>query len=98
MQMPDQQRRVRTLKLSALAMGYADVGPTERTRATALQQAHRLRALDALHLACADTLHADAFLTTDDRLVRAIRRSPVKHLAFEVANPLAWLIEQLTSG
>jgi predicted nucleic acid-binding protein len=53
--------------------------------------------LDALHLACAESLRADAFLTTDDRLLSAIRRPPTGTLTMMIANPLAWLTEMLAS-
>jgi predicted nucleic acid-binding protein len=52
-----------------------------------------LHGLDALHLACAQGLRADVFLTTDDALVRAAGRIPAGSLTVTVANPLAWLTD-----
>jgi predicted nucleic acid-binding protein len=46
--------------------------------------------IDALHLACAESGHADVFLTTDDRLLRLATRVS-DYLRIDVANPLAWL-------
>ena len=40
-----------------------------KARALGLEQAG-LKALDALHLACAEAARADSFLTCDDRLIR----------------------------
>jgi predicted nucleic acid-binding protein len=94
-QTPDPERRARTLKLLSAAQQRAAVSATESARAQALRDAHGLRALDALHLACAETLRADAFLTTDDRLLRAIHRMAADTLPFAVANPLNWLTELL---
>jgi predicted nucleic acid-binding protein len=44
---------------------------------------------DALHIASAEIGGADVFLTTDDRLIRAVRRADIVRLG--VANPLEWL-------
>jgi predicted nucleic acid-binding protein len=40
-----------------------------KSRALALEQAG-FKALDALHLACAEAADAESFLTCDDRLIR----------------------------
>ena len=52
------------------------------------------KALDALHIACAEDAKADVFLTTDDRLQKTAMRN-AKILKVRVANPLTWLEEQL---
>jgi predicted nucleic acid-binding protein len=51
-----------------------------------------LRDLDSLHLAVAEISHADVFLTTDDKLLRAANRLDVK---IKVSNPVTWLMEVL---
>ncbi len=49
-------------------------------------------ALDALHLACAESGGVSVFLTTDDKLLkRALRLRP--KLSISAANPLTWLQE-----
>jgi len=51
--------------------------------------------IDALHVSGAESAGADAFLTTDDRLLRLA----VRHAGFlrvRVANPLAWMRDRLT--
>jgi predicted nucleic acid-binding protein len=52
------------------------------------------KALDALHVACAEDAKADVFLTTDDRLQKTAMRN-AKILKVRVANPLTWLEEQI---
>jgi len=52
------------------------------------------KALDALHIACAEDTKADVFLTTDDRLQKTAMRN-TKILEVRVANPLTWLEEQI---
>lgn len=95
-QTPDSQRRARTLRLLSLAREQTGCDAIVSSRASELRRTHGLRALDALHLACAEALKADAFLTTDDRLIRAARRTAGPALRVRVANPLAWLTEVLS--
>ena len=90
-QNPDAQRRARTLRLLSLAREQAACDALVSARASALRRTHGLCALDALHFASAESLKADAFLTTDDRLIRAARRPSAPVLSLMVANPLPWL-------
>ena len=53
-----------------------------------------LKTYDALHVACAEHVSVDVFLTTDDRLVRMAARHAGK-LQISVMNPLTWLQEIL---
>ena len=94
-QIPAPQRRARTQKLLSIAREHTFASATEIARAKSLREAFGFRALDALHLACAETLRADLFLTTDDRLLRTSRRIAANTLPFVVANPLAWLTDFL---
>jgi predicted nucleic acid-binding protein len=48
---------------------YQRVNQSIRERAEALEK-HGLGAIDSLHVACAESAHADYFLTCDDRLLR----------------------------
>ena len=90
---PDPQRRARTQRLLSAAQEHAAIGSAESARAENLRRACGMHALDALHLACAVSLQADVFLTTDDRLLTAARRLPAGTLRVMVANPLAWLTD-----
>jgi predicted nucleic acid-binding protein len=90
---PNAERREDALNLLSFA------GEVIPTGADILQRARVLEALgfsgfDALHLACAESAHVDAFLTTDDRLLRRAQRG-VGSVAVRVSNPLSFLEEVL---
>jgi predicted nucleic acid-binding protein len=55
-------------------------------------EAAGFNAANAVHLAAAERIGADVFLTCDDRLCRRAAR-PRKKLRVRVANPLDWLKE-----
>lgn len=90
---PDLERRQRIQALAQMAHEQTAIDAAVKTRA---QQwvALGLKPLDALHLACAETARAEVFLTTDDRLLRGVKRAGVARVA--VNNPLPWLAEVLT--
>lgn len=74
-------------------------GATERLELTEViyQQAETLQqlgftALDALHLACAQTAGVDVFLSTDDKLLKKSRQH-IDKIKLYAMNPLAWLQE-----
>ncbi len=48
---------------------------------------------DAVHVAAAETMHADVLLTCDDRMLNAEARNRAR-LHVSIANPLSWLKEQ----
>lgn len=96
-QNPDAQRRTRTLRFLSLAREQIGCEPRVSARADELRKSRGLRALDALHLASAEALRADVFLTTDDRLVRAAQRITIPVLHVRVANPLPWLTGVLSA-
>lgn len=85
---PDPDRRRDTGALLAHAGEVVVPGPAEAARAELLEKLG-FTAFDALHLACAETSGADAFLTTDDALVRRARQH-AKVLRVRVENPLSW--------
>lgn len=85
---PDAERRARTQRLLSIARECIPVGPPEKALAETIGSGSTLRGLDALHLACAQSLGADVFLTTDDALLRAAGRIPAGALTIKVANPL----------
>lgn len=65
-----------------LATNYQRVSKSIRQRAEMLEK-KGIHAIDALHIACAETSGADYFLTCDDRLLRK-----QKHLNVNSMNPL----------
>lgn len=79
--------------LNLLAIAKIEVTVTE----IHIKRAHNLQdlgfqAFDALHLACAEAARVDAFLTTDDRLLRRAT-SYSDRLGVLVANPVSWTLE-----
>ena len=58
-------------------------------------QASGLKPIDSLHLALAETINADVFLTTDDRLLRVANKLGLK---IKVTNPVSWLMEVTHNG
>ena len=92
---PDPQRRARTQRLLAIARESIPIGSSEKALAETIRAGTALHGLDALHLACAQNLRADVFLTTDDALPRAAGRIPAGTLTVMVANPLPWLTDIL---
>lgn len=64
----DQMRRDGVMHFLGYAERYLPLTPMVEARADILLQAG-FKKFDALHLASAETMQADAFLSTDDRLV-----------------------------
>jgi predicted nucleic acid-binding protein len=69
----------RCLKLSTV---HQSVNESIRVRASALEK-HGLKAIDALHTACAEFAEVDYFLVCDDRLLKK-----KKHIRVPTMNPL----------
>lgn len=67
------------------------VGTIEISRGKQLETLG-FKEFDALHIACAESGSADIFLTTDDRLRRAVKRNNVQ-LRVRVENPYIWFQE-----
>ena len=88
---PDPERRNRmTVLVESIDCSFTVDGETAE-RASAIE-AFGVAGFDALHLACAERVGADLFLTTDDRLLRAAGRV-AKKLRVKVADPVTWLRE-----
>jgi predicted nucleic acid-binding protein len=90
-QTPDAERRARMNLLTQAAQRHVQVEAIQETRARDLV-ALGLAAMDALHLACAESSGADVFLTTDDRLLRIAARLS-EQLRVRVMNPLNFVEE-----
>lgn len=83
----DRLEQVRTLYSAA----NERVRFTEETeQRAALFRQSGIKDFDSLHLALAESGGVDAFLTTDDRLLRAVQQLDLK---IKVANPVSWLME-----
>ena len=87
---PDGVARNWVARCIALADGNQHVDIRIRERAEELEQ-EGFRALDALHVACAEAAGCDTFVTCDDRLIKRYRRkrgvltvcSPVEFVEME---------------
>ncbi len=65
----------------------------ENIRASELENMG-FKSFDAMHIACSESVNADVFLTTDDKLLKKAERES-EFLKIQVANPLSWLTEIL---
>ncbi len=86
---PDSERRHQVSTLVGAMGTIIEVNEAALARAGQLTPLG-FKALDALHVACAEIGSADVFLTTDDRLVRAAKRAG-DQIRTRVDNPLSWL-------
>lgn len=87
---PDNERKTGVKVLSAISRDKVTVNENILRRASEFENIG-LKALDALHLACAEK-SAEIMLTTDDEIVKKVmaNNSLVK---VRVENPVRWLME-----
>jgi predicted nucleic acid-binding protein len=71
---PYLQRRDEVMKLQRLATIYVRARPSIPLLAAQLTHEHGFKALDALHVVCAQQARADYFVSVDDRLNRKVAR------------------------
>lgn len=88
---PDPERKERIIAYTGLGHNCIEVNDNIKRRAFKLTQIG-FKPYDALHIACAESVNVDAFLTTDDKLLSLARRSE-KEITTHVKNPLVWLME-----
>lgn len=91
---PNEERQERLWSLESRATESIELTDTILQHAEAIQSLG-FTSYDALHLASAASVNVDAFLSTDDKLLKRARRYP-EEIKITVANPLAWLQEVLT--
>ena len=85
---PAPERRVEAETLLALASDSIVIGGSIASRARYLESAG-YGSYDALHIAAAESAFVDAFLTTDDKLIRRAARGEGRPL-ISIQNPLSW--------
>jgi predicted nucleic acid-binding protein len=90
-QTPEAIRRQQVMDLLAAAKIEIQVTPEHIKRASALQGLG-FKPFDALHITCAEAAKVDAFITTDDRLLRKAA-THADRLDVQVQNPLTWIIK-----
>ena len=94
LQTPEAVKRQQVIDLLAAAKITVKVTPENIKRSVDLQTLG-FKPFDALHIACAEAVKVDAFITTDDRLLRkSITYSD--QLNVRVHNPVSWIIETNT--
>lgn len=86
--MPDKDRAIEVGLMVARMRARADLTKAVHKRALYLEKLG-FGGVDALHLACAESINADVFLTTDDRLLKQAKRHQ-QVIDIEVDNPLRW--------
>lgn len=92
-QTPNLERQQLTLDL--LSCASERVAATEGDYEHASQfAANGVSGFDAVHLAIAERMQCDFFLTTDDRLLRRSDRPTIPPLKLRMVNPLVWIQEQ----
>jgi predicted nucleic acid-binding protein len=89
-QNPDVEKAERVRAFISLQGDHVSATPEVETRMRALVGLG-LKALDALHVACAEAGRCDVFLTTDEQLLRRARRNSAD-IRVEVDNPAAWVL------
>ena len=92
-QTPDLERRQLTLDLLSCASEQVAVTDADYVRAAQFA-INGVSGFDAVHLAIAERMQCDFFLTTDDRLLRRSERPTTPPLKLRVVNPLVWIQEQ----
>lgn len=83
---PHSLRRAWVEKVTRFADEVQRVNETIRQRANTLEQ-EGLKAMDALHLACAEAAKADYFVTGDDRLISRYQPLQPADAGLIVCNP-----------
>jgi predicted nucleic acid-binding protein len=89
-QTPDTQRMELIMAALAIASDKAQLDSVTKQRAVELVKLG-LKPFDAAHIASAEAIAADVFLTTDDRLIRKATRYQTS-LNVLVSNPVTWLL------
>lgn len=89
-QTPDRQRVDLIIAALAICQIKAKLSDAVKKRAASLVKLG-FKPFDAAHLASAEAVNADVFLTTDDRLIRNAQRYS-DSLTVSTQNPVHWLI------
>ena len=88
----NKEKRANVLHLAKIIRETIIYSPEIRQRAMELEHSDTIRKMDSLHIASAEIGHADIFLSTDDKLLKACKRMQ-DILKVKVKNPLLYLAE-----
>lgn len=86
---PFEEWRVFVSSVLAHAKIVQTINPTLLNRAQQIESANGISGLDALHLACAEKLKCEYFITCDDRIVRKYKG------VVKAVNPIQFTIDVL---
>lgn len=84
---PFEERRIFVSSVLAHAKVIQTINPTLLNRAQQLESINGISGLDALHLACAEKLKCEYFITCDDRILRRYEG------ILKAINPIQFTIE-----
>lgn len=87
---PNLARQEYALEVLAQASTFVELGEQVEKRAYELHR-QGIKPLDALHLACAESVRVDYFCTCDDNLLRKARQ--IQDLQVQVTSPLELIAE-----
>jgi len=88
----DQVKKTRVSLLSRAVTENITYNQAILSRAKELQHLATIHEMDSLHLASAEAGHADVFISTDDKLIKACRKIH-DQLRVNVKTPLSFLAE-----
>lgn len=88
----DKAKKDNVLRLANIINEIITYSPEILQRAMELEKLATIRKMDSLHIASAENGHADVFLSTDDKLLKACKRIQ-DVLKIDVKNPLFYLAE-----
>jgi len=87
---PNLERKEKVFSLISKAQIYIEFNQKILDRAKEIQKLG-IKSYDALHVACAEEAESDIFLTTDDKLLKKLKKNKLK-IKVKVDNPLNWII------
>jgi len=87
---PNLERKEKVFSLISKAQIYIEFNQKILDRAKEIQKLG-IKSYDALHVACAEEAESDIFLTTDDKLLKKLKKNELK-IKVKVNNPLNWII------
>jgi predicted nucleic acid-binding protein len=85
---PDEKKKIDMLNFYSIIKENITINNIIKTRMNILIK-QKIKALDALHLACAEYTKADVFLTTDINFMKKAK----KVSTIKIENPINWLME-----
>lgn len=92
---PQEERKEWAELLSGLCIHRIAPAPRILALAGALIKSAKIKPRDALHVACAETVRCDYFVTCDDDLVRTVRtRRRASKLRVIATNPVEFIRRQ----